>query len=105
MTPAVGARTSMVTLSVSICAITSSTATVSPGALSTAAMEPSVMESPICGTSTVDDAKGVDVVLNPAADNNPAWRPWNIIPMLGLQARAAAVKSTARLLRGCEGGG
>ena len=33
MTPAVGARTSMVTLSVSICAITSSSATASPGAL------------------------------------------------------------------------
>ncbi len=33
ITPALGARTSMVTLSVSICAMTSSSATASPGAL------------------------------------------------------------------------
>ena len=51
-TPAAGALTSMVTLSVSICAMTSSTATESPGALRTAAMDPSVMLSPIGGTST-----------------------------------------------------
>ena len=40
MTPALGARTSMVTLSVSICAMTSSSATASPGAL---AMVPGAM--------------------------------------------------------------
>ena len=63
--PATGDRTSIVTLSVSICATTSSTATASPGALSTAAMEPSVMESPICGTSTVDGASENALVANP----------------------------------------
>jgi hypothetical protein len=45
-TPAEGARTSMVTLSVSICAMVSSVATLSPGCLMMAAMAPSVMESP-----------------------------------------------------------
>jgi hypothetical protein len=46
----------MVTLSVSICAITSSASTASPGPFKTAAMEPSVMESPIAGTATTSAA-------------------------------------------------
>mmetsp|Transcript_15007 Transcript_15007/g.24485 ORF Transcript_15007/g.24485 Transcript_15007/m.24485 type:complete len:207 (+) Transcript_15007:1141-1761(+) len=87
MTPATGERTSMVTLSVSICAITSSTATSSPGALSTAAMDPSVMESPICGTSTVEAARRAAEVLKLA---KPA----------GLQPWVTAGTYTARLV--CE---
>ena len=51
--PEVGARTSMVTLSVSICAIISSTSTRSPGCFRMAAILPSVMESPIGGIATV----------------------------------------------------
>mmetsp|Transcript_9764 Transcript_9764/g.41511 ORF Transcript_9764/g.41511 Transcript_9764/m.41511 type:complete len:244 (-) Transcript_9764:11-742(-) len=54
--PAAGALTSMVTLSVSICAITSSASTASPGPFKTAAMDPSVMESPIAGTATTSAA-------------------------------------------------
>ena len=74
MTPAAGARTSIVTLSVSMSAMTSSTLTASPvrahtrsrqaafapaaaasarapGFFSTFAMVPSVMDSPMCGTA------------------------------------------------------
>lgn len=50
--PAFGARTSIVTLSVSICKIVSSSATDSPCCLRTAAIVPSVIESPILGTCT-----------------------------------------------------
>ena len=46
-TPGPGARTSMVTLSVSICAMISSASTVCPGDFNNAAIAPSVMESPI----------------------------------------------------------
>merc|ERR1739848_119486 len=52
-TPAPGERISIVTLSVSTCTMTSSSPTASPAALSTVAIVPSDMESPIWGTSIV----------------------------------------------------
>mmetsp|Transcript_26737 Transcript_26737/g.32457 ORF Transcript_26737/g.32457 Transcript_26737/m.32457 type:complete len:252 (-) Transcript_26737:196-951(-) len=55
--PLVGARTSMVTLSVSICATHSSMSTESPTSFKMAAKDPSEIESPISGTATVTSAK------------------------------------------------
>jgi len=52
MVPAVGARTSTVTLSVSICTIGSSSSTGSPGCFRMAATAPSVMDSPKAGIFT-----------------------------------------------------
>ena len=93
-TPATGARTSMVTLSVSIWAMTSSTATASPGCLSTAAMAPSVMESPMGGTSTVvGAAEGAPTRKVRCASGANAT---------GCHARAIAARSVARLWMGAE---
>ena len=75
--PAAGALTSMVTLSVSIWAMTSSTSTESPGCLRTEAIDPSVMESPIGGTSTFVARRGAAAWKgagppNPPPSNNDA---------------------------------
>ena len=58
--PALGARTSMVTLSVSICATTSSVTTSSPTFFITVEIVPSVIESPIDGTTTVDSSTAAE---------------------------------------------
>mmetsp|Transcript_15879 Transcript_15879/g.47786 ORF Transcript_15879/g.47786 Transcript_15879/m.47786 type:complete len:361 (+) Transcript_15879:395-1477(+) len=63
--PAWGARTSIVTLSVSICAMTSSSCTASPADFEMVAMVPSVMESPMLGTTTFSTASGATLVRKP----------------------------------------
>ena len=57
--PPLGARTSIVTLSVSICATVSSVATSSPTAFVTLATAPSEIESPIDGTAIVSSRVAV----------------------------------------------
>lgn len=75
--PACGDRTSMVTLSVSICSKGSSSSTESPGFLRIEAIVPSVMDSPKGGTCTwraaQTAAEVVRVIRLSGATHVPSW--------------------------------
>ena len=68
--PENGARTSIVTLSVSILAMTSSAVTASPGDFRTAATVPSVIDSPMEATVTLTTGAGGE---EEAAEETERW--------------------------------